>query len=189
MLREFIMDRFIGYNFMHREKTSDTYVRLSYPELVKKDYGFVGVENGKTGLRKLSKQAIQTRLFPYSLIKENVFWMSLNEFLNIAQRKLNEADDSHINQSTKSRGDMSPGYLGKYNSSEVYGMICREPNVHFYIGIKGGERAFLAMSKYDVENMSPKQVTTGNQPNSQWISGELYKQIYERKFRSPILIM
>ena len=182
MLREFIMDRFKGYNFMHRVKPSDDYLRLSYSELLKKEYGFVGVENGVSGLKKLSKESIQTRMFPYDLIKVNVFWIPLNEFLKIVKQKLNEVDDFHTTKPSKSRGDMSPGYMGKFNSSEIYEMICKEPNVSFYIGIKGGERAFSLMDMNEVKQKK-WQITTGEQPNSQWITGNLYKQIYEQKYR------
>ena len=131
---------------------------------------------------KLSKEAIQSRMFPFDTVKVNVFWMPLNEFLSIAYKKMNDKTDAQSTQSMKSRGDSSPGFMGKFNADDIYKMICSQLGVRYYIGIKGGERAFLAMERHEIDHMSPKQVTAGEQPNSQWISSESYKRIYETKF-------
>jgi hypothetical protein len=57
-----------------------------------------------------------------------------------------------------------------------------QPNCgRVFIGIKSGEKAFMAMARQEIDRKS-WQVTTGEQPNSQWISGARYKQIYENKF-------
>jgi len=182
MLHEFIIDRFRGYDFMHRIKKSGEYLRLSYAELKNKDYGFVGVENGMSGLLKLSKEAIQSRLFPFDTVKVNIFWISLNEFLVTVKRKFSENTNFQSTQHQISRGSSSPGYMGKFNAASIYEMVCTQKNARFYIGIKGGERALLDMERHEIDNMSHKQVTTGEQPNSQWISGERFRQIYENKF-------
>ena len=182
MLHEFVIDRFKGYNFMHRVKRSGEYSRYSYAELTKMEYGFVGVENGTSGLMKLSKEAIQGRMFPFDTVKVNVYWMPLNEFLAIANIKMTETTDTKDTQPMKSRGDSSPGYMGKFNATDIYEMICSKPSVRFYIGIKGGERAFLTMERSEIDKMSPKQVTTGEQPNSQWITGDCFRRVYEIKF-------
>ena len=58
---------------MHRIKKSGEYSRYSYAELTKMEYGYVGIENGTSGLMKLSKEAIQNRMFPFDTVKVNVF--------------------------------------------------------------------------------------------------------------------
>ena len=186
MLHEFISDNFRGYNFMYRVKNNGEYTRLSYTELKEKAFGFVGVENGAGGLKKLSKEAIQNRMFPYDIVKVNVFWLPLKEFLAIAERKIFENSDMHVEQQQKRRGCASPGYMGKFSAVLIYEMVCQPDNNQIYIGIKSGERGFTEMSQQKIDSMS-WQVTAGEQPNSQWISGSRYKYLYEEKFPERVI--
>jgi len=71
--------------------------------------------------------------------------------------------------------------MGKVNSAQIYSLVCHNDFGRVFIGIKRGERGFIDMPLQKIEKTS-WQVTTGKQPNSQWISGERYRELYEKRF-------
>ena len=172
-LAAFIKDEFYGYDFIIPRAGSGThsnFPRSTFEELKCKTHGFVGVALGVTGLLKMSKEEILSKGFQYddSLECNRQYWLPLHDFIAIAEQRLN--------------GDKLPiGFKQQLDSESIYKLICQPENTQMYIGIRGGERVLMSMTSHEIATKS-WQVTTGEQPNSQWIPGSRYKQIYESKF-------
>jgi len=172
-LKAFVKDGFYGYDFIYkggRNNTRSAFPRSTYAELRLKTQGFVGVALGAAGLMKMSKEEIISRGFQYdhSLECNRQYWLPLKEFIALAEQRIS--------------GERLPtGFRQRLDSASIYELVCQPNNSQIYIGIQGGERGLLAMEQHEI-NVKSWQVTTGEQPNSQWIPGERYKQIYENKF-------
>jgi hypothetical protein len=172
-LANFIKDEFFGYEFITPRAGSGTYSnfpRSTFEELKRKSHGFVGVALGAAGLLKMSKEEILSKSFQYddSLECNRQYWLPLHDFIAMAEQRIN--------------GDKLPmGFKQRLDSASIYKLTCQPENTQMYIGIKGGKRALMSMAPHEIATKS-WQVTTGEQPNNQWISGSRYKQIYEDKF-------
>jgi len=191
-LNAFIKDKYCGYNFVIRKGVNGTrsnFPRCTYSELKNKKHGFVGVALGTAGLLKMSKEEILSKGFQYDESTEcdRQYWLHLNEFLNIANQKINGVTfpmriiNPIKTQKNSTRGSSSEGYMGKINSAHIYSLVCQNDCGRIFIGIKSGERGFIDTPLQKIDKTS-WQVTSGKQPNSQWISGDRYKVLYEKKF-------
>ena len=174
-LSDFIENNFRGYDFIERSvsDTQSDYPRLTFNELKEKTDGYVGVARGLPGLFRLTGDEIQREngfQFDDSPDCTRQYWLPIDEFLAIAEHRIN--------------GSMLPtGFRMLLDSKSIYELVCQADNENIYVGIKGGERALLAMEQNEIESKSWK-ITIGDQPNSQWISGSRFKEIYDTKFPS-----
>jgi len=191
-IRSFVKDKYNGYNFVIRKGVNgnrSNFSRSTYAELKTKRQGFVGVALGTAGLMKMSKDDILSKGFQYDDSDEcdRQYWLPLSEFINLADQRINGvAFPVRMVTPVKSRkmsnrGSVSSGYMGKLNSAQIYSLVKEKNSSRYFIGIKRGELGFIDMPQQKVDKMS-WQVTSGKQPNSQWISGDRYKELYETKF-------
>ena len=177
-LRVFIDDGFYGYDFADRGSSNGTrsnYPRSTFAELKKKTQGFVGVALGSAGLLKMSKEEILNKGFQYDNSYEcsRQYWLPLHEFLQLVEQRINGTG-------------LPIGFKQRMDSTSIYNITCLPENHNIYIGIKGGERGLYDMTQQKIDSMS-WQLTKGEQPNSQWISGSRYKHIYEEKFPERVV--
>jgi hypothetical protein len=94
--------------------------------------------------------------------------LPLHDFIAMAEQRINS--------------DKLPmGFKQRLDSASIYKLTCQPDNTQMYIGIRGGERALISIASHEITTKT-WQVTTGEQPNSQWIPGSRYKKIYEDKF-------
>jgi len=170
-LNGFIEDGFDGYDFIcngGRNNAPSNFPRSTFAELKTKSQGFVGVALGATGLMKRSKEEILKKGFQYddSLECNRQYWLPLKEFISLAEFRING-------------GGMPKNTRQRLKSVVIYKMTTENCNI--YVGIQGGESGIMNLGRHEID-LKSWQVTTGEQPNSQWITGKRYKQIYESKF-------
>ena len=170
-LLEFVQDNYAGCDFNEREFSSSTeFPRSSYAELKKKTVGYVGVKHGIAGLIRMDKICISSHGFQYDPSHEcdRQHWIHLNDFLAVAKLLIEGAD-------------LPADFKQHLDSESIYKIICQSVSDNIYVGIRGGEKKLLEMSKEEIEEKS-WGVTNSDPPTNQWIQGSRYRQIYEEKF-------
>jgi hypothetical protein len=123
----------------------------------------------------MSKEEILNKGFQYDNSYEcsRQYWLPLHEFLQLVEQRINGTG-------------LPIGFKQRMDSTSIYNITCLPENHNIYIGIKGGERGLYDMTQQKIDSMS-WQLTKGEQPNSQWISGSRYKHIYEEKFPERVV--
>lgn len=170
-LNSFISNNFTGYDYERSTPSSGanplTEEQLSIDKLKDKNLGFVGVKGGIRGLLKMEKKKIKNHKFQYTSqdMSNSPQWVEIDTFNAIIswifQKEIKDID-----------------WRGRLHSDSLY-KIAKDFKQKVFIGIKGGENTLRAMGVDEIKNREWNISTEKH--NSQWIDGELFYEILNKK--------
>ncbi len=173
-LNVFIINDFEGYYYdgstRYSGNNENTEENLTADELMNRTSGYVGVQNGLTGLISMDLDRINKRTFQYSTVdmsKRNN-WMGIDIF-NKLVAWLRTGKEPDIIWDV-----VLPAKI-------LYKITSECPNANVYVGIKGCLKAFEAMSKEEIAGKRWGIKTTDAPLTSQWIEGSKFKAVIEGK--------
>lgn len=171
-LNAFMINNFEGYEYdrgakLGASRNPETEEMLKLDKINQLNTGYVGIKNGLAGLIEVDNETLRSREFQYTSkdMGDKRQWLRIDDFKKVARWKLGGPAEP-----IKWQGSFSASLL--FEIAKGYGN-----KVH--IGIQGGEDALENM---DEDTIKQKRWQVSNKKkNSQWISGEKYADIIERK--------
>ena len=169
----FIRGGFSGYDYERINLQNEVYDKIKVSDILSKTSGFIGIKSGIAGLIGLSSDDMKSRAYQYSdseiSVKPN--WVSVDDFKQIYLWKTQDVPPVIKWDRTK------------LNAKVLYTIVSAcSATQSLYIGIKGGLRALESMEADTIRESAWQLSATDDPPSSQWISGDRYKSIYEKKF-------
>ena len=170
-LNSFISNNFTGYDYERSTPSSGvnplTEEQLSINKLTDKNMGFVGVRGGIRGLLRMEKTKIKNHKFQYTSQDMSNYpqWIEINTFNGIINWIFN-------------KGIREIDWKGRLHADSLY-KIAKDFQQKIFIGIKGGENTLRAMGVDEIKNREWNISTEKH--NSQWIDGELFYEILNKK--------
>ena len=170
-LNSFISNNFTGYDYERSTPSSGvnplTEEQLSINKLTDKNMGFVGVRGGIRGLLRMEKTKIKNHKFQYTSQDMSNYpqWIEINTFSGIINWIFN-------------KGIREIDWKGRLHADSLY-KIAKDFHQKIFIGIKGGENTLRAMGVDEIKNREWNISTEKH--NSQWIDGELFYEILNKK--------
>jgi hypothetical protein len=170
----FINNDFEGYYYdgstRYSGNNENTEENLTVTQLSGKTSGYVGVQNGISGLILMDSAKISKRTFQYSTVdmsKRNN-WMGIDTFNKVVTWLLTGNEPNIIWDA------VLPARI-------LYKITSECPNASAYIGIKGGLKALEAMSKEEIAGKRWGMKTADVPPTNQWIEGSKFRAVIESK--------
>jgi hypothetical protein len=173
-LNVFINSEFEGYYYdgstRYSGNNENTEENLTISELAKRPSGFVGVQNGLSGLMQMDKEKLQKRSFQFTSIDMTTRnnWLSLDVFNKITEWLITGKEPDIIWETS-------------LPSKMLYKIVKDCTNAKIFIGIKGGLKALEAMSYQEIQLKRWGIRTAESPPTNQWIEGSKFREVIEQK--------
>lgn len=170
----FINSDFEGYYYNNDTRYScnneNTEDNLDISEISKKVTGYVGVQNGLSGLMLMDKNKLKKHKFQFTStdMSSRRNWIELEVFLKISAWLLHGTEPDII------WNVVLPSRL-------LYKIVKECQNSKVHIGIRGGLKALEGMTAEEIISKRWAIKTTDTPPTSQWIEGSVFRDVIERK--------
>jgi len=173
-LNVFIGSDFEGYYYdgytRYSGNNENTEENLTVSELTRRDSGFVGVQNGLSGLMLMDKDKLLKRTFQYTNtdISKRNNWLPIDLFQKVSSWMITGKEPDIIWNTAL------PARL-------LYKIAKECLNTKVYIGMQGGLKALESMSPDVIAKKRWGIKAADTPPTSQWIEGEKFVEVIEKK--------